>query len=148
MREALSAVPGGEKLTVSVRQGSPSELRQLERVCAGTARHIIATPPAGGGQGGEGGDEYAEALQKSTGLAVSLQQNAQPGGTRRASFVAATPSGYSNKLVSACAALGSYAEVVPAEFVSRLLAQCTVSPGLSRVYEELLDQACGITYNV
>ena len=38
---------------------------------------------------------------------------------------------------------GAYAEVAPADFVSRVLAQCVVQPGLSDVYEEILLQVSG-----
>ena len=55
-------------LQISTRQGSPRELADLQRACAGTARRVIVTPPATADP-----DDYADGLRESTGLVLALQ---------------------------------------------------------------------------
>jgi len=126
-------------LEVLTREGSPEELDGMLRVSAGTARRVIIT------QVDEEDCEDPNAqLRRASGLMLSLQQNAQPLKERRGAVVVSTPSDFVNGLAAKeAASMGSYAEVTPSSFVSRLLAQCTVQHGLSHVFEELLLQGAG-----
>ena len=82
-------------------------------------------------------EALAAELRQSTGLLVELQRGVQSKASRRANVVVAAPPGYHSPQ---WAQFGSYAEVAPDDFVSRVIAQCAVQPGLSHVYEEILLQ--------
>ena len=140
--DEMGAEKGG--LSVTTRQGSPTELSHMLRASAGTARRIIVTPP----EADEQADAYPKALKESTALALSLQESVEPTAAgKRAHVVVSKPSGEDGfehgAIKEGGGGFASYAEVTPIEFVSRLLAQCTAQPGLSRVYEELLLQGEG-----
>ena len=122
-------------------QGSPSELQNMDRVASGTAKRLIVT------QSGAEEVQAEEEQQQATALALSLQQLATPRKSRRASAVVAVPHqrGERGPVIDPRTASGpdgflSYAEVAPADFVTRVLAQCVMQRGLSNVYEELLLQ--------
>ena len=126
-------------LEVLTREGSPEELGGMLRVSAGTARRVIFTEPDE-----DVCDDAESQLRRASGLMLSLQQNAQPVKEKRGAVVVSTPADFANGLAQkASASMGSYAEVAPSSFVSRLLAQCTVQRGLSHVFEELLLQGAG-----
>ena len=126
-------------LEVLTRQGSSDELDGMLRVSAGTARRVIITEPDE-----DECDDAESQLRRASGLMLSLQQNAQPVKEKRGAVVVSTPADFANGLAQkASASMGSYAEVAPSSFVSRLLAQCTVQRGLSHVFEELLLQGAG-----
>lgn len=138
--DEMSPKPG---LSVATRSGAPTELSHMLRASAGTARRIIVTPP----EAEEQADEYPKALKESAALALSLQESVEPSARdKRAHVVVSKPSGeegFEHGESEGGGGFASYSEVAPIEFVSRLLAQCTAQPGLSRVYEELLLQGEG-----
>ena len=126
--DEMSPKPG---LSVATRSGAPTELSHMLRASAGTARRIIVTPP----EAEEQADEYPKALKESAALALSLQESVEPSARdKRAHVVVSKPSGEEGfeHGESAAAAASPVLEVAPIEFVSRLLAQCTAQPGLSR----------------
>ena len=117
----------------------PRELTNIDRVAAGAAKRVLLlNPPT---------DDSAKAaadLRSSTGLLMELQAGVNSKVSKRADVVVSAPPGYHNPVASASPdAFGSYAEVSPDDFVSRVLAQCAVQPGLSHVYDELLLQGAG-----
>ena len=134
-------------LDVVTRHGTPTDLADMQRVSAGTAKRIIVVPPAGGYADD---DAYAAEVRRATSLMQGLQQNVEGKRERRADVVVSAPTGAPRAAGAEAEALGfsSYAEVQPKAFVSRLVAQCAVQPGLSRVYEELLSQGEGAEFYV
>ena len=82
------------------------------------------------------------------------QESAEPRTpAKRADVVVSAPRGVGGGFIhgercvgagcSETSGFSSYAEVAPVDFVSRLLAQCTAQPGLSRVYAEIFEQGKG-----
>ena len=149
VRDELDKLQPRAKLSVTTRTGSPSELSSMQRVAAGTAQRIIVTQPDDIEP-----DDYARQYKESAALALSLQESAEPNKpAKRAHVVVSAPRGVTGGFVhgercvgegcSETSGFGSYAEVAPVDFVSRLLAQCTAQPGLSRVYQELFEQGKG-----
>ena len=149
VRDELDKLQPRAKLSVTTRTGSPSELSSMQRVAAGTAQRIIVTQPDDIEP-----DDYARQYKESAALALSLQESAEPTKpSKRAHVVVSAPRGVTGGFVhgercvgegcSETSGFGSYAEVAPVDFVSRLLAQCTAQPGLSRVYQELFEQGKG-----
>jgi hypothetical protein len=134
--EELRRIAGG--LSVHTRFGSPVELNAMDRVAAGTAKRIIIIPGDGVAD-----DAQAEQLRDSTGLALALQRGIKSRPEQRASVVVAAPPAYESDVVDSVDGFGSYAEVKPQDFISRILAQCAVQPALSHVYAELLLQGRG-----
>ena len=120
VREEVAKMPG--QLHVYTREGSPAELEHMDRAAAGTASRLIVVPP-------EGDEEDPQKLGRSTGLALALQRSAQPSAARRAAVVVAAPQGTSGDHVEERDGFGSYAEVAPAEFVRRLVAQVPMCNG-------------------
>ena len=144
VQEELESIGAG--LNVITREGSPKELNHIDRVCAGTARRIIVLPPTdvGGDDGDESGEASADGVSEATGLALALQRGVSKSQSDRASVVVTAPKGFSAEVASDNTnGFGSYAEVNPEDFISRILAQCSVQPGLSHVYAELLLQGAG-----
>ena len=125
-------------LTVHTRFGSPVELSAMDRVAAGTANRIIVIP-------GDGQDDetQAERLRDTTGLTLALQRGIRDRPEKRASVVVSAPPTYKSDVVDDVDGFKSYAEVKPQDFISRILAQCSVTPALSHVYAELLLQGRG-----
>ena len=119
-------------LTVHTRFGSPVELSAMDRVAAGTANRIIVIP-------GDGQDDetQAERLRDTTGLTLALQRGIRDRPEKRASVVVSAPPTYKSDVVDDVDGFKSYAEVKPQDFISRILAQCSVTPALSHVYAEL-----------
>ena len=107
------------------------------------AAHCVAVVPPAGGYADD--DAYAAEVRRATSLMQGLQQNVEGKRERRADVVVSAPTGAPRAAGMEAEELGfsSYAEVQPKGFVSRLVAQCAVQPGLSRVYEELLSQGEG-----
>jgi hypothetical protein len=142
-KEELGRFPGGAGLSVITRTGSASHLNDVDRVAAGTAQRIIVLPP----EKGTDDDDAAASARDTTGLALSLQRGVRPASPeKRASVVVAAPSGYgAAEFVDGGSAdgFGSYAEIQPEGWISRLLAQCAMQPSLSHVYNELLLQGAG-----
>ena len=134
-------------LDVVTRHGTPTDLADMQRVSAGTAKRIIVVPTAGGYADD---DAYAAEVRRATSLMQGLQQNVEGKRERRADVVVSAPTGAPRAAGMEAEELGfsSYAEVQPKGFVSRLVAQCAVQPGLSRVYEELLSQGEGAEFYV
>ena len=140
MDEELSEELGriGAGLNVITRNGSPNELNNIDRVAAGTARRIIVLPQA------EDADDEGESAKETTGLALALQRGLTKKQKDRAAVVVTAPTAeYSDEVAQDADGFGSYAEVYPEDFISRILAQCSVQPGLSHVYAELLLQGAG-----
>ncbi len=147
-------------LTVLTRHGSPVELHAVDKTAVAEARRVIVLKPEHeggtsatgatallhGAAAEEAAEEEAEgaaaALRQSTGLLVELQRGVQPKPSKRANVVVSSPPGYKAEFVEA-GQFGAYAEVSPDDFVSRVIAQCAVQPGLSHVYEEILLQGKG-----
>ena len=149
VKDELDKLQPRAKLSVTTRTGSPSELSSMQRVAAGTAQRIIVTQPDNIEP-----DDYARQYKESAALALSLQESAEPNKpAKRAHVVVGAPRGVTGGFVhgercvgegcSETSGFASYAEVAPVDFVSRLLAQCTAQPGLSRVYQELFEQGKG-----
>ena len=137
--EELAQMGGG--LTVLTRSGSPKELSNIDRACAGTARRIIVLPPT---DSSDDDDDAADGVSEATGLALALQRGLTKAQDKRASVVVNAPSGYTAEVATdQVDGFRSYAEVYPEDFISRILAQCSVQPGLSHVYAELLLQGAG-----
>ena len=165
--ELAKAKGSAAGLTVLTRSGSPVELANIDRAAAGTAKRVILlTPQDTAGRapqaasdvpspqassptspaGGEGGGAVGAAdvrLRSSTGLLMELQAAVNKKSAKRADVVVSAPHGYHNGVAAAPGTFGSYSEVSPDDFVSRVIAQCTVQAGLSHVYDELLLQGAG-----
>ena len=136
---------GGMGLTVVTREGCPTELENMDRVAVGTAKRLIVVPPLKGEEGADDADDAGNLrakLKQSTSVAAALQQNVFKRQERRATAVVSVPSNYESE-EGQQEGFSTYAEVSPGDFVSRVLAQCTIQPGLSDVYEEILLQGNG-----
>ena len=149
VKDELDNLQPPSKLSVTTRTGSPSELSNMQRAAAGTAQRIIVTQPEDVEP-----EEYARQYKESAALALSLQESAEPSQpAKRADVVVSAPRGVGGGFIhgercvgegcSETSGFSSYAEVAPVDFVSRLLAQCTAQPGLSRVYAEIFEQGKG-----
>ena len=79
---------GSGKLEVLTRQGSTTDLENVDRVAAGTAKKLIVVPDA------ESSSASHSHVQQSTCLALTLQQNVQKAPDRRANAVVAMPPGH------------------------------------------------------
>ncbi|KAL1510952.1 hypothetical protein AB1Y20_005779 [Prymnesium parvum] len=129
---------GGSKGMVVTRQGSPTELANMDRVAAGTAKTLIIVPS----EVQESERSKVAKAKQSSSLAAALQQNVIKEQSRRANTVIAVPRNSAVDLGQK-ENFATYAEISPSDFVSRVLAQCTIQPGLSDVYEEILLQGKG-----
>jgi len=156
--DELSRMRPPAGLTVLTRHGSPVQLNDIDRAAAGTAKRVIMLPPSAGAEGAEadatggggvaaateGGEVSAdvEALRQSTALLSELQASVHQKSGQRASVVVSAPPGYRAGFTKG-EGFSSYAEVCAEDYVSRVISQCAVQPGLSSIYEEVLLQGKG-----
>ena len=75
----------GGKLSVVTRQGCPTELENMDRVAAGTAKRLILTQPSEADPAEQAEQRLKQ--QQAAVLALSLQQRVQPQAARRANMV-------------------------------------------------------------
>jgi len=158
--DELSRMRPPAGLTVLTRQGSPVQLNDIDRAAAGTAKRVIMLQPSSGpkseslptdatgggiaatteGDSGTSGD--VESLRQSTALLSELQASVHQKSGQRAAVVVSAPPGYRAGFTKG-EGFRSYAEVCAEDYVSRVISQCAVQPGLSSIYEEILLQGKG-----